>query len=350
MSTLQQPNGSAQPRRRDRYQSVVLQRDTSIRDLIDDLEAALLRRERSPRTVATYRWALKDLVTFADAAGIDQAAAITEELLEDWQDSLLARELAPSSRNVAMSAAKALIRLGSKRHVMSRELEDAIEPVNVPENEPKPLADVVLARVLAELREAPLDATPIQLRDRAVFLYLLTTGARVSELLRVRRDDYERPVVRQKGRTQKKLYPPPWAIAAVAQYHELRGDDLPDCFVTHERGVAAAKARPLRPAAVLRIWVGMAKRWGLPHFTTHMLRHTSATVLSDAEVPDLVIADHLGHHGLATLPNYAKVSERRRSKVVGIFEDLVAPPPPPAKVLELRPYRKPVNKKRRRRR
>lgn len=313
-----------------------------MRELIDDLEAAMLRRGRSQRTIDTYRWAWADLIGFCEAAGVHQVGDITEELLEDWQDSLVGR-LSPSSRRVAGAAATNLIKHGARKQLMDRNLEDAIAGVTVRRRLPRPLPDPTLNAVLAHFRSRPRGGELRDFRDRALFLYLLTTGARISEVLRIRRDDYARPIVVQKGGTEKRLMPPPATIEACQEYVARRSDGRPELFVTHTRG---RNPLPLEPDAVRAVWRRLAAKLGVPAWTTHQLRHTSASILASEGIAALELAEHLGHHDLETVQTYAQISEGRRAGVVDIFEQLVRPEEAPApKVLRL-----PINRRRRRRR
>lgn len=84
---------------------------------------------------------------------------------------------------------------------------------------------------------------------------------------------------------------------------------------------------PMNPADVRLVWKKMSKRLGLSYWTTHAIRHTCATVLLAAGIDHLVIAEHLGHHGVATIANYAKVGEKGRQRVLGTMGGLLQLPP-----------------------
>jgi len=57
----------------------------------------------------------------------------------------------------------------------------------------------------------------------------------------------------------------------------------------------------------------------------------AATELLDRGIQESVIANHLGHHGLATLGNYAEVRPKRRQEALdalqGAMTTLAEPPP-----------------------
>jgi integrase len=76
---------------------------------------------------------------------------------------------------------------------------------------------------------------------------------------------------------------------------------------------------------VREIWRKLARKLDIAPWTTHQLRHTCATELLEAGVPELVIAEHLGHHGLGSLHIYGQVRERQRQQAVDVMGELIRP-------------------------
>lgn len=203
-------------------------------------------------------------------------------------------------------------------------LDRALARVKQPEAEPHPISDADLAKIQADLLPLTPDLTVAQLRDRALFVYILATGARVSGALRPTRENYAAPTVVQKGGTKKTLNVPPRVVEIVGDYLAAREDDSPVLWVIHKN---RRHLQPMNPADVRTVWKKMSKRLGLSYWTTHAIRHTTATVLLAAGIDHLVIAEHLGHHGVATIANYAKVGEKGRQRVLGTMTDLLQLPP-----------------------
>jgi len=129
--------------------------------------------------------------------------------------------------------------------------------------------------------------------------------------------------VRQKGGSEKRLMAPPAAMEMLHDYLKARADDSPWAWISHRSN---APLHRLTPAGVREIWHKLARKAGVKYWTTHQLRHTGATELLDAGVPELVIAEHLGHHGLATLHNYSQVRQKQRQQAVDVMERLMEPP------------------------
>ena len=125
-----------------------------------------------------------------DVTGIDR------ELLRAYQRHLARlkagpggsrRPLAVSTRARRLVALRSFLRFAAREEWLPRDLGAGIDVPKLPERLPKPLAD--------DARDLLLDALPVgtlpQLRDRAFILFLLSTGARIDEALRLDRDDWQ---------------------------------------------------------------------------------------------------------------------------------------------------------------
>jgi integrase/recombinase XerD len=303
----------------------VVRSSTWTDQVLEDFERAMLRRQLSPATVRTYRWAMQDLFGGMREAGLTDIRELTRDMLEDWQDTMGERKWRPRSRSLAITAARQLIRWAAERDLVDFRLEKALARVKTPDGRPRPIKKPDLEKIKAYLLPRRAHMNIVALRDRALFFYLLTTGARVSEALQVRRDDIEAPVVRQKGGSEKVLLMPPQAQELVEDYLRARRDESPWLWVSHKSNAPMTR---LGPPGVREIWRKLARKLGIPFWTTHQLRHTCATELLEAGVPELVIAEHLGHHGLASLHIYGQVRDKQRQGAVDVMGALLQPARP----------------------
>lgn len=313
--------------------------ESSFELVIPALERALLRENLSPATVRCYRYALDDLARFMHGAGIDDLADVDRDLLERWQDNLRERPsmlngglLKASTRSIASTAARRLIRFAAERDMCDWKLERAIVRVRTVINEPRPIEPAHLAQLQEHF--ARTSRNLITLRDRSLFFAFLTTGARVKEMLQLERVNYARPVVLQKGGTEKVLRFPPEVVAMIAEYVRARRDDLPWLWIALGNNINAL--RQLTDDGVREIWHRACAQIGIPAFTTHQLRHSFGTELVDLGVSIEVVADTMGHHDLRTAMRYVKVSERRRQQAVDAAAQLV----PATRPRLLRPIRR----------
>jgi integrase/recombinase XerD len=289
-------------------------------DLADDYLRYLTRNGRQPGTLKAYRWALDGWLLAMERLGVADPGELTQLGLEAWQDELASRGLAARTRGIAVAAVRGMLRwaAGRERGVPPM-LWAGLDTIRAPRLLPRPLSPVALDRIIAALTPRPRRTDLCALRDRALFFYLVSTGARISEALQVDRDVYGRMVVvRQKGGAQKVLMSTPVADDAVADYLRCRPDNHPALFITHDTN---RPVRRLDATGAREVWIRLARRLGVPRFTTHQLRHTAATEMMDAGVPDLIIAEQLGHRRLDTLRGYAQVREARRAEAVRAMQD-----------------------------
>jgi len=194
-----------------------------------------LDRAAARRTVAEYR---ADLGRFADFAGGDAGvpdiAGLDRELLRAYQRHLARlktgpqgsrRPLAVSTRARRLVALRSFLRFAAREEWLPGDLGAGIDVPKLPERLPRPLAD--------DARDLLLEALPAQtlqqMRDRAVILFLLSTGARIDEVLRLDRTDWQpaRMTVIGKGDRERTVTVTEKARQAVEDYLEARTDPSP---------------------------------------------------------------------------------------------------------------------------
>jgi site-specific recombinase XerD len=285
-----------------------MERET-LKQLVADYDRYLVRRNRSPATRRTYRLALHDFLSYAEKHGVVTADELAAEHIQGWQDSL-ARRLKPSSRSLAASALSTFLKWAAQQgKPIQPNLYTALDTVHVPDRLPRPLPIEDVTKVLAYFASID-EPSPLDLRDRALFLCLLSTGARVNEVLQLTRRDVNRTsIVIQKGArpiTMSLLKP---VRDAISRYVETRQDDMPRLWVTMTPGITP---RPLADSGVREIFRRVAKAADVPKFTTHQLRHTAATLLFEAKVPESLISQYLGHANLDAIRGYVDMRSRRR--------------------------------------
>src|SRR5436853_313598 len=88
-------------------------------------------------------------------------------------------------------------------------------------------------RTVSQYADALPHETLPQLRDRALIIFLLSTGCRISEALNLDRSDWQREqvVVMGKRRKERVVIISPKARAAVDEYLAARSDPSPALFI-----------------------------------------------------------------------------------------------------------------------
>ena len=139
------------------------------------------------------------------------------------------------------------------------------------------------------------------IRDRAIVLFLASTGCRVSEMTQLNRGDLDlgnlECKVIGKGNKQRTVYLSPVAGMVLREYLESREDDLEALFVGKRR-------ERLTPHGVRAMLTVLAERAGVDHVHPHKFRRTLATNLIRHGMPIQEVAAILGHDKLDTTMQY----------------------------------------------
>jgi len=193
-----------------------------------------------------------------------------------------------------------------------------IQP-SAPHLKPRPIPVRDLAAIQLQLDawyEA--GATLAQLRTRALFRLILSSGARITEALSLVRTSVVdgTALVIQKGGSEHVLVISGKAEAAINDYLRARTDSGPALFISHE---SSRRPGPLGQQEAQRAWDQLCIDLGITRFTNHQIRHSCATELLRRHVDSMVIAKHMGHRGLASLAGYTEVDlESRREAMVAL--------------------------------
>jgi integrase len=286
-----------------------------------------LRRQKAPTSLRTWEVYLRDFGTFLLDDGVLEPELLTRDHLHHWQDGLRDR-LAPASQQVAATAVRGLLKWADREELSAQAgLWTWLDTPRVPESLPRALEPQELEAILAHFAGAPRDLE--HLHDRALFWFMVTTGARVSEVLQVDVGQVQGAmVVTVKGRREHRLVMSDRARGWVMEYLRARGPDDEPALWIH---VGPRGRHRLRPDQVNELWARLAKKLRIRHFTSHALRHSGVTELHEHDVGDDDIREHVGWRTAAMMPRYRKVRDRRRQQLVDRLDDLIPefPPEPP---------------------
>lgn len=143
-------------------------------------------------------------------------------------------------------------------------------------------------------------------RDKAIICFLLATGARISEVCALNRDDVDfqklECTVLGKGNKQRTVYMNEVTAMELQSYLKARTDDSPALFVG--RGSDRMTDQGIR--AVL---VELGKRSGVENVHPHRFRRTLATSLINHGMPLQEVAAILGHENVNTTLKYVYISQ-----------------------------------------
>lgn len=230
-------------------------------------------------------------VTFADVA--------------HFVEHLQAKGLAAKTINCKLSAVRQFY-----EYLRHDQMPEVVNPVRKRDflREPRPLpraaSEEELGKFFAQIRSV---------RDRAMFLVLLRSGLRVSEVisLELRDVDLRRQTVRVregKNRRERLVYLSPDTVRAVGEYLEQRGWPREGKLFVSEKG--QTKRRSLSIRGVQKRLEGYARRAGV-RISCHGLRHSLATHLLNQGVRLVVVQELLGHAHVTSTQRYARLANRR---------------------------------------
>ncbi len=289
--------------------------------LVDGFLRSLTRRGRRPNTGRAYMYELRDFGEWLNLAGVQSLPELTYSHIEEWQDDVQARK-ATRTQMVAATAVKELLKWCAKQELaMSNPmLYLRVESPRVPQLTPRPIPLRDLQAIQEALKE-PDWRDVLKLRTRALWWLLYSSGSRVGAVLSLNRDGIHdgAALVIQKGGGRHTLLFSELAERAVRDYLSVRSDDNIAMFI----GFPTKDRRPgerMTPTSVDCAWNRLARELGISHFSSHSIRHTTATTMLRQRVDSLVIAKHLGHRGLATIQGYAEVALEARREAMQLMQ------------------------------
>jgi site-specific recombinase XerD len=281
-------------------------------------EHLLAHKRASPQTIACYRDTFRLLLRFmrektgTEPSALPLAALDADAVLAFLDPIERVRGCSVRSRNNRLAAIRSFFR------VVALRVPDRLEQVTRVMAIPVKRGDKRLVHYLSRDEVKALLAAPDRTvwtgrRDHALLLTLYNTGARVSEIIALRRDQVRlEPVgahVELRGKGRKERTVPLWDDTAQvlrAWFREL-GDDANGVAFPSARGRALSRDGVdylLRQAVATA--AAACPSMGAKKVSPHVLRHSTAMHLFQAGVDMAVIALWLGHESLETTHVYVE--------------------------------------------
>ena len=293
----------------------------------------LQQKAVSPQTIHAYRDAFRLLLTFLqqhrqrkpevltlDDLDAPVILAFLDHLEEDRANSI-------ASRNARLGAVRSFVRFAALRTPECVDLASRVLAIPRKRTPRRQVAYLTRAEMDAILTGCD-RSTHGGRRDHALLLTLYNTGARVSELIAVRRSHVRfgpTAVVQLFGKGRKERAVPLWTrtsrclrqwfdeereAAPDYAFRNARGDRLTRQGVTHLLDQACRRARERCPSLD-------AKR-----VSPHVVRHTTAMHLLQAGVDMATIALWLGHERLETTHQYVEADLQLKEDALRKLEPL----------------------------
>lgn len=272
------------------------------------------------KTLKAYRI---DLRQFTSQISNMDVVDITLDILEDYISGLH-QQYKPKTVKRKIASIKAFFHYLEYRDLISQNPFNKIqvkfrEPVILPKTIPLNNVEMLLSAIYKQYSDAKTDYQKRNaLRDAAVIELLFATGIRISELCSLKANDinlYDRTVlIYGKGSKERKLQIGNDDVIKTLEEYKI-------CFLTEIQNTnyffVNQAGHPLSDQSVRRAINKYASLAAIElHITPHMLRHTFATSLLEADVDIRYIQEMLGHSSINITEIYTHVAMSKQRDIL----------------------------------
>jgi site-specific recombinase XerD len=299
--------------------------------LIDDfLEYLQIEKGRSPLTIREYRHYLERFLDWIKTnTKITEPNEVTLEIVRKYRLYLAhiintdGTELKRVTQTYHIIALRAFL-----RYLVVQRNIDTLSPekIELPKQSQRSVT-FLNPDQLERLLNCPQISDEAGLRDKAILETLFSTGLRVSELVRLNRDqiNLERKEfgVRGKGDKLRVVFLSDTAAGWLKRYLETRKDSYKPLFIRYSGKIDATKEGEkmrLTVRSIQDIVNKYAKKCGLPFIVTpHTLRHSFATDLLIGGADLRSVQEMLGHESIRTTQVYTHVTNKHLKEIHQAF-------------------------------
>ncbi|MFC1627396.1 site-specific tyrosine recombinase/integron integrase [Patescibacteria group bacterium] len=295
------------------------------RHINDYLEYLEIERNCSKLTRRNYRHYLSRFADFAEknfrkfrveSLSLDQV--MKYRVFLSRMENNRGEELARVTQSYHIIALRSFLKYLIKRDVKTL----APEKIELPKTESKSLK-FLNADQVHRLLDSPGISTLLQLRDKAILEMLFSTGLRVSELVRLNKEeiDFKRREfgVVGKGGRPRVVFLSKRAVEWIKRYADQRQDDWRPLFIkTRGKVDETNQGEKMRLSArsVQRVVEKYVRKAKIPiKISPHSLRHSMATDLLQQGADIRAVQEMLGHKNIATTQIYTHVTNKRLREV-----------------------------------
>lgn len=274
------------------------------------LESLQIEKGCSPLTIRNYRQYLKRFLNWLSSTlpKVDSPQKISLPVIRKYR--LYLASFADKKGLTLSRATQSYYLIGLRTFLRWLNKNDyrtlAPEKIDLPKSEAQSLKFLNREQI-ERLLNAPSISSKRGLRDKAILEILFSTGLRVSELVKLNRDqvDLKRREfgVIGKGQRPRVVFLSQRAVKCLKKYLDFRKDDEKVLFVLTARSIQ-------------RIVKKYGRKCRLPiEVTPHVIRHSFATDLLVAGADLRAVQEMLGHKNISTTQIYTHVTDRRLKEI-----------------------------------
>jgi integrase/recombinase XerD len=289
----------------------------------------LCRQKRlSPQTIASCRDTFRLLLTFLkDQSGINPSALRIADMEAPAILSFLdylehQRGNSVRSRNIRLSAVRSFFRLVALRDPDSIGIATQVLAIPIKRGDKKLIGYLTRPEIHA-LLAAPDRSQWSGRRDHALLLSLYNSGARVSEMIALKRDEVSfgaSTFVQLTGKGRKERTIPLWPETAQvlkAWFRELGEQTTPMAFPNARGNPLSRHGVDYLLTKAVQCATDSCPSLATKMISPHVVRHTTAMHLLQAGVDIATIALWLGHESIETTHMYLEADLAMKEKALG---------------------------------
>lgn len=265
-----------------------------------------IEKNYSPHTLLNYTVDLEEFVGFLGNTALN---SIDYSVLRRFLAQLRAKNLKPRSIARKLSSLRSFFKFLQREKIMSSNPAALLVTPKLD----KPLPHFLSEQETIKIIDAPSDDKISQLRDKAIFETLYSTGIRVSELVGLDLEDIDfiSNIIRVMGKGKKERLVPigDKALEAIQHYIDQRPQKVDILFLNKNstrltaRSVCNIVNKYVHQQAIAQ------------HVTPHMFRHSFATHLLNHGADLRSVQELLGHVNLSTTQIYTHLTTDKLKKV-----------------------------------
>lgn len=277
-----------------------------------------IERGMAKNTLLAYKRDLAKYLEILEKEGITDSAQVTELVVRDFAQSLVAQKgLVATSVARILAAVRGFHKFMLFEGISDNDVSAAVKPPKAPKRLPKAISIQEIEILLKASGPEPDDVSGtvsdiIRVRDRAILELLYATGARVSEIVNMDLDDLIDPeIVRLFGKGSKERIVPVgrYAQAAVAAYLVRVRPTLATLSLGTPALFLNQRGSRLSRQSIWQIISDSAQAAKLGvEVSPHTFRHSFATHLLEGGADVRVVQELLGHASVTTTQIYTLVT------------------------------------------